>query len=79
MLDPSNLAVVNNGNSLEIYQLTLDWSLNLIYKYPLSFLEHEVTPISVSNNKRFIAIGGQKHIIVSIIVVYVLLPLINIT
>ncbi|XP_060875475.1 apoptotic protease-activating factor 1-like [Metopolophium dirhodum] len=63
MLDPSNLAVVNNGNCLEIYLLTSDWSLNLIYKYPLSFLEHEATPISVSNNKRFIAIGGQKHIV----------------
>jgi len=68
MLDPSNLAVVDNGNFLKIYQLTLDLSLNLIYKYPLSLLEHEVTPISVSNNKRFIAVGGQKHIVVSIIV-----------
>jgi len=68
MLDPSNLAVVNNGRFLEIYQLTLDWNLNLIFKYPIPFSEHEITPISVSNNKRFIAIGGQKHVVVSIIV-----------
>lgn len=63
MLDASNLAVVDNGNYLKIYQLTSDWSLNLVYQYPLPFLEHEVTPISISNNKRFIAIGGQKHIV----------------
>jgi len=68
MLDASNLAVVDNGNYLKIYQLTSDWSLNRVYQYPLPFLEHEVTSISISNNKRFIAIGGQKHIVVSIII-----------
>uniref|UniRef100_A0A2H8TPT9 Apoptotic protease-activating factor 1 n=1 Tax=Melanaphis sacchari TaxID=742174 RepID=A0A2H8TPT9_9HEMI len=68
MLDSSHLAVVDNGNHLKIYQLTFDLNLNLIDQYPLPFLEHEVTPISISNDKKFIAIGGQKHIVVSIII-----------
>ncbi|XP_026822292.1 apoptotic protease-activating factor 1-like [Rhopalosiphum maidis] len=63
MLDSSNLAVVDNGNYLKIYQLTSDFCLNLIDQYPLPFLEYEVTPISISNNKKLIAIGGQKHIV----------------
>jgi len=68
MLDSSNLAVVDNGNYLKIYQLTSDFCLNLIDQYPLPFLEYEVTPISISNNKKLIAIGGQKNIVVSIII-----------
>ncbi|CAH1736793.1 unnamed protein product [Aphis gossypii] len=63
MLDSSNLAVVDNGNYLKIYQLTFDFRLNLIDQYELPFLEHEVTPISISNNKKLIAIGGQKYIV----------------
>jgi len=72
MLDSSKLAVVDNGNYLKIYQLTLDWGLNLVYQYPLPLLEHEVAPISISNNKRFIAIGGEKRIVVSIVILYIL-------
>jgi len=68
MLDSSNLAVVDNGNYLKIYQLTFDFRLNLSDQYELPFLEHEVTPISISNNKKLIAIGGQKYIVVSILI-----------
>lgn len=68
MLDSSKLAVVDNGNYLKIYQLTFDFRLNLIDQYELPFLEHEVTPISISNNKKLIAIGGQKYIVVSILI-----------
>lgn len=66
MLNSSELAITNNGNTLKIFKLTSDFTLKLIDQYELPFKENELTSISISNNKNCIVVGGQKDIVVSI-------------
>lgn len=74
MLDHTKLAVNNNGNTLNIFKLTSDYSLNLLDQYQLPFKESEMTSISISNDNNLIVVGGQKYIIVShyFIIIYIL-------
>lgn len=64
MLNPSTLAVVEMSKTLKILQLTNDSTL--IDEYHLPFKNNELIFISLSNNKKFTAVGGQNHIAVSI-------------
>jgi hypothetical protein len=65
MLDHTKLAVNNNGNTLNIFKLMSDYTLNLLDQYQLPFKESEMTSISISNDKNLIVVGGQKYIVVS--------------
>lgn len=67
MLDQSTLAVGNLGNSLRIFNITPDYDVNKLDEYKLPFDYQELLTMSLSNNKRFIVVGGQqKSIVVSI-------------
>lgn len=68
MFDDSNIVVSNNGSSLNFYKLTCDYEIDVYDMYSLPFTDKEFTPISLSNNKKLIVIGGLKCIVVSIII-----------
>lgn len=68
LLDRSKLAVVDNGNYLNIYQLNSDNTLTLKEQYTLHFNEYELISISMSHEKDLIVLGGQKDIVVSLII-----------
>lgn len=74
MLDHTKLAVNNNGNTLIIFKLTTNCTLNLLDHYQLPFKENEMTSISISNDKNLIVVGGQKYIVVSnyLLFIYIL-------
>lgn len=65
MLDNTKLAVNNNGNTLNIFKLTSDYTLKLLDQYQLPFKENEMTSICISNDNNLIVVGGQKYIVVS--------------
>jgi len=62
MLDCSTLALTHSGKRLIIYNVIN--GINKIDEYALSFEKNELISINVSNNKQFVAIGGQQKIIV---------------
>lgn len=69
MLNSSTLALTHSGKELIIYNVNVKVNVNVnglkkIDKYNLPFEKHELISINVSNNKQFIAIGGQQTIIV---------------
>lgn len=65
VLNDSNFAVSDRGSSLSFFELTNDRTINFIVGYSLPFKDEELTPMSLSNNKKLIAVGGQKCIAVS--------------
>lgn len=70
MFNDSDIVLSNNGNTLSFYKLTRDYDILIYDMYSLPFKDHEFTPISLSSNKQLIAVGGQKFIVVSIIIQY---------
>ncbi|VVC32819.1 Hypothetical protein CINCED_3A002930 [Cinara cedri] len=64
LLDHANLAVVENGNNLNIYQLNSDDdTLSLKEQYEIQFNEYELISISISHEKDLIVLGGKKDIV----------------
>lgn len=70
VLNDSNFAVSNRGSSLSFFELTDEPKINFLVGYSLPFKDEELTPMSLSNNKKLIVVGGQKYIAVSIIIQY---------
>lgn len=62
------LAVINSGTILKILEITSSNTANKIDQYHLPFLEYELLSISMSNDQNLIVVGGQKNMIVSIII-----------
>lgn len=67
LLDHSKLAVVDNGNYLNIYQFNSDNTLSLKEQYTLQFNEYELISVSMSHKKDLIVLGGQMNVVVSLI------------
>lgn len=74
MIDYSTFAIAHMSSCLRIYKLIYSQisssstlgKINKIDQYDLPFNINELISISVSNNKHFIVIGGQKNIVVCI-------------
>lgn len=64
MIDCSTLALTYLGHLLRIFNVNVNCGIKKIDEYDLPFEAKELISISVSNNKQFIAIAGQKKIIV---------------
>jgi len=64
MLNNSTLVVTDTGDDLRIFELNTNNKLNQIELYKLPFIGSKLLSISISNNKQFIAVGGQKDCIV---------------
>lgn len=77
MFDNSTLAVINCGAALNIMEITSSYTLKKIDQYPLPFKENDLLSISMSNNQNLIVVGGQKNMIVSIIIYYKLFVISN--
>lgn len=76
MINHYELMVVSHGNTLNLYEITVNSNVDesrykLLKNDPyecLPFSENELISISISNNKHLIAIAGLKIIVVSMAV-----------